>query len=75
VGDVLELQLRSTWLRPCAECSKDDEGADVLIRSSADDRPANSIRCSTSTTTATGDRSKGDATSRRVRSAGTSRGT
>ena len=42
------------------------------MRSSAEDRPANSIRCRA--WTATGDRSEGEATSRRVSSAGTSRG-
>ena len=41
------------------------------MRSSAEDRSANSIRCRA--WTATGDRSEGDATSTRVSSAGTSR--
>uniref|UniRef100_A0A0A8YLN3 Uncharacterized protein n=1 Tax=Arundo donax TaxID=35708 RepID=A0A0A8YLN3_ARUDO len=65
----------STWLRPCAECSGEEKevvGAEALMRSRAEARPANSMRWSA--WTATGERLEGEARSRSVRSAGTLRG-
>jgi hypothetical protein len=70
----------STWLLPPPSWSRslqDDEeednpGVEALMRSSAEARPANSMRCSACTDT--GDWLDGDAMSRSVRSPGTSRG-